>query len=372
MPNDQSQLCNSCHNQGTTQVIAHQQCAACHQSHDSPSGPYLLQGATVADTCLPCHSGGTGISPAASKTISARSAAAGSIALRTAPPQVVAAHGANVAASLSEVSTHETKPAVNRTRTPTDTTCTDCHGAHTMNSGPAIAPNLPPNLGKVRGINATGAAVTAAKFEYEVCFKCHAEAKVVQPYLSRQVTTDNPRLDFAASAISFHPVEIAGRNMNVPSLIPGLTTASIIYCGDCHNADTGTRAGGSGASGVHGSNQRPLLIARYDTSDFTPESAAAYELCYRCHQRTSILANQSFRFHMQHVVNDHTPCSVCHAAHGISSTVGNPMRNAHLIDFDITVVRPTIGNRLYYQSNGVNSGTCYLKCHNVDHNPMSY
>jgi predicted CXXCH cytochrome family protein len=372
MPNDQSQLCLTCHNQGTTQVASHQQCAACHQSHDSPSGPYLLQGATVADTCLPCHSGGSLIAPAAAKTVSARSAAAGAAAVRTATPLLASAHGPNVAAALAEVSTHDTKPPVNRSPGPNDTTCTDCHGAHTMKTGRALAPNVPPNFGRVRGVNAAGAAVSAASFEYEVCFKCHSEPKPVQPYISRQLTTDNPRLQFAPSAISFHPVEAAGKNTNVPSLVPGLTTASIMYCNDCHNADTGTRAGGSAANGVHGSAHRPLLLARYDTTDFSPESAAAYNLCYRCHDRTSILANQSFPFHKKHVVDQHTPCSVCHAAHGISSTLGNPLRNAHLIDFDTSIVRPTTGNRLYYESHGLNSGTCYLKCHNVDHNPMNY
>ena len=82
--------------------------------------------------------------------------------------------------------------------------------------------------------------------------------------------------------------------------------------------------------------------------------------------------NQSFSFHKLHVADQRTPCSVCHTAHGVSSVLGNPQRNSHLIDFDITVVRPTAGNKLYYEAHGMNAGTCYLKCHGVDHNPMSY
>ena len=371
MANDQSQLCNTCHNQGTTDVASHQQCAACHQSHNSPSGPYLLQGATVSDTCLLCHSAASGV-VSAGRTGTVKTAAAGAVARQTTTPQALYSRGINVAASLTQASTHDTKPAVSKAPNPQNATCNDCHGSHTMKSGLALAPNLPPSLGKVRGVNAAGVAVVAASFEYEVCFKCHSEPKPVQPYISRQLTSDNPRLQFSPTAVSFHPVESAGKNTLVPSLRPGLTTASLIYCNDCHNADTGRKAGGSGASGVHGSSHRPLLIARYDTTDFSSESAGAYELCYRCHDRTSILSNQSFSSHKLHVVDQHTPCSVCHSAHGVSSALGNPQRNSHLIDFDITVVRPTAGNKLYYEAHGMNAGTCYLKCHGVDHNPMSY
>jgi hypothetical protein len=113
-----------------------------------------------------------------------------------------------------------------------------------------------------------------------------------------------------------------------------------------------------------------LLAKNYSTADNTMESPYSYELCYGCHSRTSILANQSFKGpngHNKHVVDKNTPCSACHDAHGISNTQGNPVNNAHLINFDLAIVQPDSLGRLYYQKNGTYSGQCYLSCHGKDH-----
>jgi hypothetical protein len=180
-------------------------------------------------------------------------------------------------------------------------------------------------------------------------------------------------LEFVPSAVSFHPVTSPGRGRDVPSLIPGLTTSSLIYCTDCHNSDTGKKSGGGGPDGPHGSNTPPLLITSYDTIDGSGESSVAYALCYRCHERSSILSNVSFSSHRQHIVNDRTPCSVCHDAHGISSVQGTTTSNAHLINFDTTVVfADPVTRRLEYRSTGPRSGQCYLLCHGKDHSGRRY
>jgi hypothetical protein len=169
-------------------------------------------------------------------------------------------------------------------------------------------------------------------------------------------------------------VEVPGKNSDVPSLMPGLNVNSLIYCTDCHNSDTSRRAGGSGPNGPHGSTYRPLLIARYDTTDNTSESATAYALCYRCHQRNAILSGQPpFASHKLHVADKHIPCSVCHDAHGLSSAQANVRNNSHLINFDTTVVlpHPTTG-QLAYTNLGRRHGTCTLTCHNVVHLNKSY
>jgi hypothetical protein len=127
------------------------------------------------------------------------------------------------------------------------------------------------------------------------------------------------------------------------------------------------------ANGPHGSNVRPLLKGNYRTTDNTSESADAYALCYSCHERTSILANQSFPLHSRHIVDLRTPCSVCHDAHGISSAQGNAMSNSHLINFDVSVVqRDGVTGLLQYRSTGINSGTCTLTCHGFPHSPLGY
>jgi hypothetical protein len=116
-----------------------------------------------------------------------------------------------------------------------------------------------------------------------------------------------------------------------------------------------------------------LLIANYDTFDGSSESTMAYALCYRCHERSSILGNQSFSQHSDHIVNDRTPCAVCHDAHGISSAQGSMRQNEHLINFDTTVVFPDpITKRLEYDSLGPRIGKCYLMCHGKDHSGARY
>jgi hypothetical protein len=260
-----------------------------------------------------------------------------------------------------------------RDHVPNNSDCSDCHGPHTMKSGTAVAPTIPPHMGQIDGVNAAGAPVASAQYEYEVCFKCHADQQATQPFIRRQVVQNNLRLEFASSAISFHPVEQRGRSSDVPSLNPGLTTASVIYCNDCHNSDSGKKAGGTGPDGVHGSNNKPLLALRYETIDGTSESAATYALCYKCHSRASILGDASFSAHKLHIVDKQTPCSVCHDAHGINSAQGTAQKNARLINFDTTVVTPdaTTG-RLEFNQTGMRQGTCYLTCHGTTHSGTAY
>ena len=353
MDNSNSQLCNSCHNQGTTEISEHAQCASCHQPHTAPSGAYLLRGATVKDACAKCHAG-----------------------------QVVAGGGAasgkNVIADMMKMSSHDHPGKIDPTKiNPAAANCNDCHDSHTMAHGTAVAPNIPPTLGAISGVNSAGAVTPRAAYEYEVCNKCHSgpSAQNGNPIntVSRQVVQNDTRLEFLPSSISFHPVQAPGKSADVPSLVPGMTVSSMIYCSDCHASDTSPAAGGTGPRGPHGSNVSPLLALQYDRTDNIAESSAAYALCYKCHERSSILANQSFSGHSKHIVDAKTPCSVCHDPHGIPSGQGNAVNHAHLINFDTTIVqRDRITGRLEYQTMGDRAGTCYLTCHNVDHSPKSY
>lgn len=346
MNNADSQLCTTCHNQGTTSVQAHAQCASCHAQHGAPSGPLLLAGQTVQATCVSCHGGNPG------------------------PNQ-----GPNVAAQLNKLSMHDTDPPVNLPdHRPNDVTCNDCHEPHTMMAGGLPgAPGISPRLGRTDGVNIAGAAVSAAQYQYEVCFKCHADRSAVQPAVNRQIVQNNTRLEFSPSAVSFHPVAAAGKNTFVPSLRPGLSTASLIYCTDCHTTDSAAVGGAGGAAGPHGSNNVPLLALRYDTADGTTESASSYALCYKCHERNSILGDDSFPSHRKHVVDERTSCATCHDAHGISSAQGTPQRNARLINFDTSVVTPDpVTGRLEFRSFGPGVGQCFLSCHGVPHSPLGY
>lgn len=338
--NTASQLCETCHRQGNTTVAAHSQCTACHRQHGAPSGAHLLKATTETETCLACHSGQPGTD-----------------------------QGANIATHLEKMSRHTEPLNVRSQSGPNDVPCSACHEPHTIASGTASAPVISPRLGEVSGIDSSGAAVARAQYEHEVCFKCHGSQARTSPLVSRQVVQNDTRLEFAPSALSYHPLQAAGKNLDVPSLRPGLSAASLIYCTDCHAAD----GAGDGSRGPHGATNRPLLVDACETVDNTAESAATYALCYRCHERTSILSNRSFSSHSKHIVDYKTPCTVCHDSHGIASVQGTATNHAHLINFDTTVVRPDpLTQRLEYRSTGTRQGECALLCHNAPHSPWRY
>jgi hypothetical protein len=116
----------------------------------------------------------------------------------------------------------------------------------------------------------------------------------------------------------------------------------------------------------------PFLLERsYLTADFTPEGPAAYALCYKCHDRDVLLSSRSsFPDHALHL-RIAAPCSACHTAHGVSARTGTPSANAHLIDFDTSIVQPSGGVRRY-TSTGVGTGSCTLTCHGESHSNKSY
>lgn len=347
MSNVSSALCNSCHQMGTTDITAHQGCNNCHKTHTAPSGPYLLAQAKVSDTCLRCHGGTVG------------------------PDQ-----GPNIAAVLAKIDPHDTKSAVNLSdHIPNNVDCKDCHEQHTVQtSNLASAPMLKPLMGKIDGISSGGVALVQAKYEYEICFKCHADKSTVQPRISRAIVQGNVRLKVDTGAISFHPIESKGKNPNVPSLRPPYTTDSIIYCTDCHGSETSKKAGGTGPNGPHGSNFMPLLLARYETIDQTGYSTTAYALCFNCHDNTKVVADSGpFPKHMLHIQNQRTPCSACHDSHGIASAQGSLVHNFALINFDTTIVLPeTVSHKIQYNHVSPNHGTCTLNCHGKNHSALAY
>ena len=182
----------------------------------------------------------------------------------------------------------------------------------------------------------------------------------------------NVRLQFDSGNPSFHPVVAPGNNPDVPSLIAPLAENATITCGDCHSNDAGSRSGGQGPDGPHGSIFPSLLTRNYQTRDRTPESPNAYALCYSCHDRNSILADESFASHRLHVSDNNTPCSACHDPHGISLTQGTTENNSHLINFDTSIVFRNTEDEIRFEDRGNRAGACYLSCHNANHDGWSY
>jgi len=368
MSNARSQMCVSCHDLTGWTTSAHESsgvlvagagdpylqggdrgtlaevgCLACHRPHGAGGHERLLHFAQIEENCLNCHDG------------------------------LVA--GTNIRADMLKLSRHDVfqyrgvhDPREVATAAPMHVECVDCHNPHAVQHALAQPPMIPGAMQGVSGVAITGSATAHAQFGYEVCFKCHAD-NPERPLsdITRQVTQTNTRLEFEPSGPSFHPVVSPGVNPNVPSLIPPMTVATVIDCTDCHSSDST-----SSARGPHGSVYRPLLAGRYETADFTPENSSSYELCYRCHSRNNILADQSFAGHSEHLEHG-IPCSACHDAHGINASQGSATNNSHLINFDVVIVRPDpVTGRQVFEDSGVFHGRCYLSCHGENHSPKEY
>jgi len=222
-----------------------------------------------------------------------------------------------------------------------------------------------------------------------VCLKCHGES--TRPGPIRVDRSRNIGDKVSAGSTSYHPIVASARNVSAQGLVKGYVASSVIGCIDCHNnSDAIPR-------GPHASRYAPILERNYVMTDPSVESPATYAICYKCHDRDRLVgataaaaavspparsrialippriaAQRAPGFpHWLHVVKNQTSCAVCHDAHG-------SRKNAHLIDF---MTRDGAGNpvvsanstgRLDYAVTGQGQGTCYLRCHGRDHNPLGY
>lgn len=332
-------------------TVAENGCNNCHVSHSAGGHERLLNYAIEEDNCLVCHTGNVATKDIASEM--------------TKPY----GHFVQDYSGVHDPAENFVLGGVQK-----HVECADCHNPHQSNSTPSIgAPRVSGATQGVSGIDATGQAVKSAQNQYEICFKCHGDNNFVASLpITRQIDQLNTRLEFDLASPSFHPVTGPRNNPDVPSLLAPYTSSSVILCTDCHGSDDTF-----GPKGPHGSMNPYLLKKNYTTVDNTTESPLAYELCYSCHSRSSILSDQSFKGpkqsgHNSHVVGRKAPCSACHDAHGISNTQGNPVNNANLINFDLAIVQPNSMGLLFYQKDGRYKGTCQLLCHGKDHINASY
>ncbi|MEI6128012.1 MAG: cytochrome c3 family protein, partial [Pseudomonadota bacterium] len=321
--------------------VALNACGNCHRPHSAPGKVWLLNAKREEDTCFACHNGNV-----ASK---------------------------NIKKEFEKPYRHPVQTKGNE-HTPTEdllwgqrhVQCADCHSPHGVNETSAKPPIAPGAIAQVGGISSSGSPVSPLKYEYELCYRCHADNPGSRAAIvTRNIFEKNIRLKFKSTNASYHPVEAIGQNRNVPSLILPLTTSSYIYCTDCHNSDAASSAGGTAPKGPHGSLWEGLLTRQLITRDSTQESPQSYSLCYTCHNRNSILSNQSFPLHRQHIVDRNAPCTACHDPHGVE-------KSKHLINFDTTIVSPNSKGQLQYVSAGMQTGTCSLKCHNKNHDREAY
>ncbi|HLG18032.1 MAG TPA: cytochrome c3 family protein [Blastocatellia bacterium] len=381
--------------------VSNNGCESCHRPHSPAVGQRLLK-FVEEDTCYKCHNGSVADT---NKNIQSEfQTKTYRHPVSTTPSVHDASEGpASLTYKLPESSSGAARHAE----------CADCHDPHAANPQTGSPPSVAGYLREVAGISSSGTEASSANYEYEVCFKCHADSANKPQLLGgvsfgrnplRQTDDNNPsrfnsRFEFNSS-VAWHPV-INPRGLStgtsgfVPSLrsaplgtngqpLPGrsLSASSFIYCTDCHNNSSGRNLGtGTGPSGPHGSNIIHLLERNYSyntppanpggTMGQVTYSTAAYALCNKCHDVDgSIVQNRSFKEHDKHIRGEGASCSVCHDSHGING--GNATNNKFLINFDLSIVGPDSSGRLRYESTGFRRGSCYLTCHGEEHNPKTY
>jgi predicted CXXCH cytochrome family protein len=335
------------HTDDPTTTVADNVCQNCHQPHNAGGEQWLLSYELEEANCLKCHNGNVAVSDIETESRKQYS------------HRVEDYTGVHDAAEDPLLAGNE--PHVE---------CVDCHNPHQASSNSSTAPDVPGALYGVSGVDSGGSAVDSATYTYEVCYKCHADNNVTSFInISRQLQQTNTRLEFSINNPSSHPIEGPRNNQFVPSLFPNYQPDSMISCTDCHGNDEGTVSGGSGPDGPHGSVNEYMLVRNYNTIDNVPESPVEYALCYGCHDRNSILGDESFGEHDKHIRGEDTPCSVCHDPHGISDTQGDAFNHQFLINFDFNVVSPTAFGELRWEEGdlGPGSSRCYLACHGVEH-----
>ncbi len=335
-------------NDGYT-TMAENACLSCHRVHAAPHPAWLL-GQTVEErNCTICHNGRM--------------------------------DRKNLEEEFSKPSHHPIEarqwahdPAEDPVTMPRHVTCVDCHNAHaaTASASDTKPPLLPGALLGASGVTIGGVPIKEANFSYEVCLKCHGMTEPTGLGIVRQDLTRNIGRKINPANMSYHPLAAPDRKVRMRGLVTPYNSSSMISCTDCHNSDEWTR-GSTVPRGPHGSRFEPILEMEYETADPTTESYASYALCYKCHDRNTLLFNSGGFSHKKHVVDQHTSCAVCHDAHG-------SQRSTYLINFmtmskqGASVVRPSKSGRLEYVPDPARPGhgKCYMTCHNTDHNPASY
>lgn len=226
--------------------------------------------------------------------------------------------------------------------------CVDCHEPHTMISNK----DVPPGQKKRNPYNGKG-------YEYELCFRCHGTASDLNP------GEKDKRIQFESSR-SFHPVIYPSFSSPIPSLKSPYFHGSFVNCSDCHGDDS------SDAQGVHGSSYRYILKYNYTLEDGFDESEFTYALCYQCHLRSSIIRDESFRYHNLHILKNRISCNSCHDPHGSEYPSLISFK-----DFPSMKIQPASTGRFGYFKRGPGTGECFLTCHTpdgkkIEHNPAVY
>lgn len=320
-------------------------CRACHRGMSiSINGE--------EDACLKCHGSGS-----ARAQMEVAGYISGRVALADIGAELQKPYRHPV---LTERNIHRRKELLpeDSVNAPRHSECIDCHNPHLVSRDNPYAGISGKRIGNL---------VVDIDKEYELCYLCHSDSRNLPG------KSTNKHAEFKTTNRSYHPIEGEGASEYVISLKepyaarkerPG--DISILTCSSCHGSDDP-----DGPRGPHGSNYEGLLKFNYETRGEVRESGFTYALCYECHERNSILGDESFPYHSLHIEGKNrqggTSCFTCHDAHGSA-------QNFSLIRFNDEVVDPLPSGRLEFKTVSANSrsGSCSLVCHGVTHDDQNY
>lgn len=339
------EVCEACH-VAPTQATAHDDgsdlpegCGSCHVGHGVSGQPLLPWG--EEKSCYTCHGDADRVDESRDQGLLGRAARPVRIDdlferasrhpveqtwLEHDPTEDLLAQGAGIRRHVE---------------------CADCHPTHGHGRTEAIGSTALPGSRVPKDFS--------DEPEYETCYGCHS----TNPNLPFGQTDKSAEFDPVNG--SYHPIEAAAVGVGSESLLPPWLSGDLMTCSDCHGAD-----GDDERRGPHGSRNDWILRWPYMASDGLAESPQAYEACYACHSRTTVLGDGTWAGHGQHVSSGKISCYTCHDSHGSPEYPGLVRFNK---DPRIGVVDPSSSGRLEYQPG---AGACYLSCHGVDHDPLVY
>jgi predicted CXXCH cytochrome family protein len=372
---------------GQAHAVGHTECATCHAGHKA-AGPRLLRQRSTGELCASCHQ-----RPEPSSRTTP---------VTDAPAQLPQFTGAGSSHLDTLQLERGERPYVRVVqgggrRVVLRSDCDGCHDPHVKERG-----KLRQVIFDSRG------ELTVARPVYvaQICFGCHAGRDAAR---LRGVPEGQHDIGsrFGQGAASSHAIGHSAKDRpDLPSL-NGTRFQGRLDCTSCHDGPEGSET-----RGPHVSPFPYLLKAPYGTERNGFAGMGSDDLCFTCHSRSAIEANQSFSYHRQHIegfisglsagkpalsparpgesfsfggepqlnpkkpkpgnrgvfmpgFGEPTPCATCHDPHG-------SRQNPALIRFDTAVVSPSSVGGPDYRRTGFGHGICTLSCHGYDHVQVTY
>lgn len=311
-------LCAFCHidKTVTSGTVVHEpfakgECSGCHDPHGAETRA-MLKKASVSEVCLSCHQdtmkGTHRHEPAAQDCTQCHNPHVSEHKkLLPKPAQELCMSCHESVQQQILTMTHPHKPAQGA--------CLDCHSPHASDAERVLKKPVRELCTSCHEeVGRTAAAATyphGAVTDAKSCINCHSGHASNHP---KQLTKDP-----VAACLACHDKAIV---VNEKRTIPAALEVGVAEfhkhgpikmgeCGACHD--------------VHGGQHADLLVQPYEKAFYQKYSDTAYGLCFKCHQRSIVVAtdtgeetgfrNGTRNLHAIHVKDQGRSCVACHTVH---------------------------------------------------------